>query len=55
MARKREDPPSSETLTVELTGSDYFDYYYRPVRVATTEVQTSALGTFTGELSFQGL
>ncbi len=55
VARQRENPPASETLTVELTGSDYFDYYYRPVRIAETEVSTSSLGTFSGELSFQGL
>ena len=55
IAQRRENPPSSETLTLELIGSDYFDYYYRPVRIAEMEVQTSSLGTFTGELSFQGL
>lgn len=55
IAQRRENPLSSETLTVELIGSDYFDYYYRPVRIAEVEVRTSSLGTFTGELSFQGL
>ena len=55
IARPREDV-ESEAVTVELRGSsDVFDYYYRPVIVAETEVEVSDLGTFSGELSFEGL
>ncbi len=55
VARRRENPPASETLTVELTGSSYLDYYHQPVTIAETEVRTSSLGTFSGELTFEGL
>ncbi|MGA2285636.1 MAG: Ig-like domain-containing protein [Dehalococcoidia bacterium] len=55
VALPRENPPSSETLTIELTGSSYVDYYYQPVSIAETQVNISALGTFSGELSFAGL
>jgi hypothetical protein len=54
VARQRENP-QPKPLTVELTSSDYFDYYYRPVRVAEVDVTTTALGTFSGELSFEGV
>lgn len=55
VARRRDNPVDSETLTVEITGYDYLDYNYQPVRIAETEVQTTPLGTFTGKISFAGV
>ena len=55
VARRREDPPPSEELTLELTGYDYFNFFHQPVTIAQADVSTSSLGTFSGELSFSGL
>ena len=55
VARPREGVPSAETVTVRMTGYSTLDYYYRPVTIAETEVPLSAIGTYNGELAFDGL
>jgi hypothetical protein len=55
LARHREEAAPSEELTVELSGYDYFGFFHQPVTIAETDVKTSSLGTFSGELSFSGV
>jgi len=55
VAHRREEAVTSEELTVELTGYDYFGFFHQPVTIAQANVSTSSLGTFSGELSFSGL
>ncbi|MGH2356744.1 MAG: Ig-like domain-containing protein, partial [Candidatus Limnocylindria bacterium] len=54
IARPRENP-GSQTLTIQLTSYSYVGYDYRPVVVAETVVETSGIGTFTGDLLLAGL
>ncbi len=54
IARPRENP-GPRTVTVRLMSHSYLGYDYQPVVVAETDVETNALGTFSGELAFAGL
>ena len=54
IARPRENPRSL-IVTVQLTSYSHVGYDYRPVVAAEMELETNALGTFTGELPFVGL
>jgi hypothetical protein len=54
LVRARENPPSSQEVTVRITGSGS-EYEYEPVVVAEDTFTTSASGTFAGELSFAGV
>jgi len=54
IARPRENP-GSRTVTVRLTSYSHVGYDYQPVVAAELEVETNALGTFTGEITFAGL
>ncbi len=54
IARQRENP-GPRTVTVQLRSYSYIGYDYQPVVVVETDVETNALGTFTGELAFAGL
>jgi len=54
LVRARENPPSSQQVTVRITGSGS-ESEYEPVVVAEDTFTTSPRGTFTGELSFAGV
>jgi hypothetical protein len=54
LVRARENPPSSQEVTVRITGSGS-EYEYEPVVVAEDTFTTSPMGTFTGDLSFAGV
>jgi len=54
LVRARENPPSSQEVTVRITGSGS-ESEYEPVVVAEDTFTTSPRGTFTGELSFAGV
>lgn len=54
IARHRETP-GTRAVTVQLRSYSYIGYDYQPVVVAEAEVETNALGTFTGELAIAGL
>ncbi|MGD0205511.1 MAG: alpha-2-macroglobulin family protein, partial [Dehalococcoidia bacterium] len=55
LVRLRDKPPPSQEVTVELSGSDYTSFDYRPVVIANATVTTTPMGTFIGELSFKGV
>jgi len=58
--KKREGAPTQQEVTVELSGgrNGYGDQYYgfnnRALPLASATLTTSPLGTFSGELSFEG-
>ena len=54
LVRARENPPSSQQVTVRITGSGS-ESEYEPVVVAEDTITTSPMGTFTGDLSFTGV
>jgi hypothetical protein len=54
IARPRENP-GSRSVTMRLTSHTYVGYDYQSVVVAEMDVETNAVGTFTGELAFAGL
>lgn len=54
IARPRENP-GRRIVTVQLTSYSHVGYDYQPVVAAEVDVESNALGTFTGELSFMGL
>jgi hypothetical protein len=54
VARPRENP-GTRTVKAQLINYSSIGYDYKPVVAAETQVTTNALGTFTGELSFEGL
>ena len=55
LVRLRDKPPPSQEVTVEISGSDYTSFDYRPVVIANATVTTTPMGTFIGELSFKGV
>ncbi|MCJ7510393.1 MAG: Ig-like domain-containing protein [Dehalococcoidia bacterium] len=55
LVRLREEPLPSQEITVELSGSDYTSFDYRPVVIASGTVTTTPTGTFIGELPFKGV
>lgn len=54
VAKLRDDFEPGQTLTVRLSGGNYYDSSYRPSLLAETSVQVSDLGTVEGALSFEG-
>lgn len=57
LVRLRENPPGSQEVKIQLTGTSYYDVggTYRPLVVTQTAVATTQTGTFIGELPFQGV
>jgi hypothetical protein len=55
LVRLRDEPPPSQEVTVELSGSDYTSFDYQPVVIARATVTSTSMGTFIGELSFEGV
>jgi len=54
IVKKREDAPAQQEVTVELSGHEYYGLNNRELRLASATLTTSPLGTFSGELSFEG-
>jgi len=55
LIRLRDNPPPSQEVTIQLTGTSYdVGGSYQPLTVAQTTVSTSEAGTFMGELPFRG-
>jgi len=55
LVRLREEPPPSQEVTVEISGSDYTSFDYQPIVIARATVTTTSMGTFIGELPFKGV
>ena len=55
LVRLRDKPPPSQEVIVEISGSDYTSFDYRPVVIASATVTTTPTGTFIGELPFKGV
>lgn len=55
LVRARQNPPSSQEVTVRITGSGLAEYEYEPVLIAEETLATSSAGTFIGEISFAGV
>ncbi|HLA18240.1 MAG TPA: MG2 domain-containing protein [Dehalococcoidia bacterium] len=57
IVRRRENPPPSQELVVEITGSRYDEkgFYQSSVVVASRVLTTTAAGTFLGQLAIEGV
>jgi hypothetical protein len=55
LVRLRDEPPPSQEITVELSGSDWTSFDYQPVVIARATVTSTSMGTFIGELPFEGV
>ena len=55
IAKRRERFRADETITVRLTGGQYYDFNYAPTVIAETAVALSEFGSFEGKLPFEGV
>jgi hypothetical protein len=55
LVRLRDNPPPSQDVIVEISGYDYTSFDYQPVVIASTTVTTTSMGTFIGNLAFEGV